>query len=121
MNTLGRLYQKFIPGMEPYHRVRLLYRYWVVQLVVIALVGLFTSQVTSADTHIPSNPDELREAYDSAFQDMYQDPADLDKATSYLELAIAIGDLEGAVAALERMLLLAPNLPLSACSSVSCI
>jgi hypothetical protein len=42
---------------------------------------------------------------------MYQDPADLDKATSYIELAIAIGDLEGAVAALERMLIFEPDLP----------
>jgi hypothetical protein len=42
---------------------------------------------------------------------MYQDTADLDKATSYIELAIAIGDLEGAVAALERMLIFEPDLP----------
>ena len=111
MKTLGRLYQKLIPGMEPCRQIRLLYRYSVVQLSAILLVGLFTGQLASADTHIPDDPDELREAYDSAFQDMYQDPADLDKATSYIELAIAIGDLEGAVAALERMLIFEPDLP----------
>ena len=97
--------------MEPCRQIRLLYRYSVVQLSAILLVGLFTGQLASADTHIPDDPDELREAYDSAFQDMYQDPADLDKATSYIELAIAIGDLEGAVAALERMLIFEPDLP----------
>jgi len=67
--------------------------------------------VAGADSHIPADPDELRGAYDTAFQVMYQDPADLDKATSYIELAIAIGDLEGAVAALERMLIFEPDLP----------
>ena len=97
--------------MELRRGVHLLCRHTVIQLVFILLLALFTGQVTSADTHIPNDPDDLRQAYDSAFQAMYQDPADLDKATSYIELAIAIGDLEGAVAALERMLIFEPDLP----------
>ena len=55
--------------------------------------------------------DELDQSYKSAFQEMYEDPADLDKATNFVELAIAVGDLEGAIAALERMLIFDPDLP----------
>ena len=42
---------------------------------------------------------------------MYEDPSDLDLATKFVELAIAVGDLEGAIAALERMLIFEPDLP----------
>jgi tetratricopeptide (TPR) repeat protein len=49
--------------------------------------------------------------YDSAFQIMLQDPSDLDAAFRFAELAVQAGDLEGAVAALERMLIFNPNLP----------
>ncbi len=55
--------------------------------------------------------DELDQSYKAAFQEMYEDPADLDKATNFVELAIAVGDLEGAIAALERMLIFDPDLP----------
>ncbi|TXL72886.1 tetratricopeptide repeat protein [Vineibacter terrae] len=52
-----------------------------------------------------------RAAYDAAFKAMITDPGDLQKAFAFVELAIKVGDLEGAVAALERMLIIAPNLP----------
>lgn len=52
-----------------------------------------------------------RAAYDSAFKEMIGDPGNLQKAFTFVERAIKVGDLEGAVAALERMLILAPNLP----------
>jgi len=55
--------------------------------------------------------DELDQSYKAAFQEMYEDPSDLDKATNFVELAIAVGDLEGAIAALERMLIFDPDLP----------
>ena len=110
-NTLGRLRQKLTQGIESCRRTQFAYRQPAVLLAVILLIGLFAGQVADADSHIPDDPDELREAYDTAFQAMYQDPADLDKATSYIELAIAIGDLEGAVAALEMMLIFEPDLP----------
>jgi tetratricopeptide (TPR) repeat protein len=54
---------------------------------------------------------ELDQSYKAAFQEMYEDPSDLDKATNFVKLAIAIGDLEGAIAALERMLIFEPDLP----------
>lgn len=110
-SNLGRLRQELTWGIESCRRAQCAYRQPAVLLAVILLFGLLAGQVAGADSHIPDDPDELRGAYDTAFQAMYQDPADLDKATSYIELAIAIGDLEGAVAALERMLIFEPDLP----------
>jgi len=42
---------------------------------------------------------------------MMADPADLDVAFEYAALSVEIGDLEGAVSTLERMLIFAPGLP----------
>ncbi|MGE0154599.1 MAG: tetratricopeptide repeat protein [Reyranellaceae bacterium] len=54
---------------------------------------------------------ELRQQYDAAFAAMLGDPGNLDKIFRFAELAVAVGDLEGAVSALERMLLIDANLP----------
>ena len=48
---------------------------------------------------------------EAAFDAMVRDPADLEKTFHFAALAARTGDLEGAVAALERMLLLDPDLP----------
>ncbi len=53
----------------------------------------------------------VNEQYDAAFLEMYEDVGNLDKTFRFAELAIAVGDLEGAVAALERMLIIEPDLP----------
>ena len=53
----------------------------------------------------------IQQQYDAAFLEMYQDIGDLDKTFHFAELAIATGDLEGAIAALERMLIIDPDLP----------
>jgi len=45
------------------------------------------------------------------FQQMLRDPANLDVAFAYADVAAQLGDNEAAVAALERMLLFNPNLP----------
>jgi tetratricopeptide (TPR) repeat protein len=42
---------------------------------------------------------------------MMADPANLDIAFEYATLSVEVGDLEGAVATLERMLIFAPGLP----------
>jgi tetratricopeptide (TPR) repeat protein len=59
----------------------------------------------------PNDAAALRAAYNDAFKAMAADPGNLDKTFRFAELASQIGDLEGAVSALERMLLLNPNLP----------
>jgi tetratricopeptide (TPR) repeat protein len=58
----------------------------------------------------PTAPDRQAE-YDAAFQEMLRKPADLDVLFRFATVASQTGDLEGAVSALERMLLINPNLP----------
>jgi hypothetical protein len=50
-------------------------------------------------------------AYDAAFDAMQHDPGNSDKALTYAEAAIKVGDLEGAIGALERLLIFNPDLP----------
>jgi tetratricopeptide (TPR) repeat protein len=50
-------------------------------------------------------------AYDAAFDAMQKDPGNSDKALAYAQAAIKIGDLEGAISALERLLIFNPDLP----------
>ena len=78
-------------------------------LVLTLAICIICSTYSYAE--VPIDTDELDQSYKSAFQEMYEDPADLDKATNFVELAIAVGDLEGAIAALERMLIFDPDLP----------
>jgi hypothetical protein len=57
------------------------------------------------------SPAELKRLYDEAFAAMLNDPGNLDKSFRFAGLAVRAGDLEGAVGALERMLLINSNLP----------
>lgn len=54
---------------------------------------------------------EIQRQYDIAFQEMLKQPANLDVLFKFAGLASQTGDLEGAISALERMLLIDPNLP----------
>lgn len=54
---------------------------------------------------------ELKRQYDAAFQETMSKPADLDVLFRFASLATQVGDLEGAISALERMLLINPDLP----------
>src|SRR5882672_8512769 len=49
---------------------------------------------------------ELRAAYDQAFQLSMQKPSDPATLAKFAELAIQVGDMEGAISALERLLLI---------------
>src|SRR5258708_308634 len=49
---------------------------------------------------------ELRAAYDQAFQLSMQNPSDPPTLAKFAELAIQVGDIEGAISALERLLLI---------------
>jgi tetratricopeptide (TPR) repeat protein len=50
-------------------------------------------------------------AYKAAFDAMQRDPGNSDKALAYAEAATKVGDLEGAIGALERLLIFNPDLP----------
>jgi len=54
---------------------------------------------------------EQRLAYDAAFQEMLRQPANLDVLFTFATVAAQAGDYEGAISALERMLLIDPGLP----------
>lgn len=50
-------------------------------------------------------------ALKTAFEEMYNEPSNLDKAFRFAEVAARSGDFEGAISALERMLIFNPKLP----------
>ncbi|MGH8734929.1 MAG: tetratricopeptide repeat protein, partial [Burkholderiales bacterium] len=54
---------------------------------------------------------EQEREYEAAFQDMLRRPADLDVLFKFATIATKTGDYEGAISALERMLLVNPDLP----------
>ncbi len=59
----------------------------------------------------PTSKAEAEKQYDEAFQEMLKKPADLDVLFKFASIASQTGDLEGAISALERMLLIDANLP----------
>src|SRR5262249_26111668 len=65
--------------------------------------------VGPVDAQMPSP--ELKKQYDQAFQETLIKPGDLDVLFRFATLATEMGDLEGAISALERMLLITPDLP----------
>ncbi|MEO1089182.1 MAG: hypothetical protein AAFX81_01000 [Pseudomonadota bacterium] len=74
-------------------------------LVSFGLATPMVSAQTAADA--PATEAEL----DRLFEQMLADPADLDLAFRYAQLAVVLGDYEAAVGALERMLVINPDLP----------
>lgn len=53
----------------------------------------------------------LEDAYNRAFQELFADPGNLDKSFRFAELAVQRENYEAAITALERMLLVNPDLP----------
>ncbi len=86
---------------------RLLYA--VIFWQCVALAFLVPSGVAQAQA--PTAAGDLERQYDAAFQETLRKPADLDVLFKFATLATQTGDLEGAISALERMLLINPNLP----------
>lgn len=61
----------------------------------------------------PNDPKQaqLQREYDAAFQKMLDDPGNMDTLLEYSKIATQTGDYEGAISALERTLLINPDLP----------
>ena len=78
-------------------------------------VGLAASSLAAPSAVAQATPaaatGDLERQYDAAFQEMLRRPADLDVLFKFAGLASQTGDLEGAISALERMLLINPDLP----------
>jgi hypothetical protein len=76
----------------------------------MAAVVIFPPEMAWAQTP-PATASDPEQQYDAAFQEMLRKPADLEVLFKFATVAGQTGDLEGAVSALERMLLIDPNLP----------
>ena len=59
----------------------------------------------------PEPTAEQRAAYDKAFQATLEKPSDPETLARYADLAVKVGDIEGAISALERLLLIDANQP----------
>src|SRR4051812_36436157 len=77
---------------------------------VVAGIGLFLSFALLAPLAVGQDAGD-QAAYDAAFDAMQRDPGNSDKAFAYAQAAIKVGDLEGAIGALERLLIFNPDLP----------
>lgn len=88
---------------------------------LLAVVSLFAAnnagsqvlpgqaQAQSPATTAPT--DEMRAAYDTAFQETLRKPSDPATLVAFAEIAIKTGDLEGAISALDRLLLIDGDQP----------
>lgn len=73
-------------------------------LTLLAMVGLTPLAVQAQTPAAVSAEDKA--AYDAAFQDSLAKPADPETLVKFATAAVKIGDLEGAISALERLLLI---------------
>ena len=71
-----------------------------------ALIGLATATAAQSPTN---EADEA--ALEAAFQAMIADPGNLELTLAYARIAIDVGDYETAIGALERILIVSPDLP----------
>ncbi len=76
-------------------------------VALIALLSLLTPAARAQD----APPGSVQARYDAAFQETLRDPGNLDALFRFAGLALETGDLEGAISALERMLILNPDQP----------
>ena len=90
-------------------RVKRLGRVFILWAGVLCAYGASMKHASAQAPAVPSS--ELKQQYDAAFQETLSKPADLDVLFRFASLAAQTGDLEGAISALERMLLINPDLP----------
>ncbi len=80
-----------------------------------AFVGVCTSApASSSESSFPIHrvgPHDIESRRAQLFQHMMAEPTNLDIAFEYAQLSARVGDLEGAISTLERMLIFAPGLP----------
>ena len=81
--------------------------------LLINRVSFFIWFISLTIINIPSYAQTIiySDDYNKAFSEMYEDPTDLSRTFAFAEQALIAGDFEGAVSALERMLLVDPKLP----------
>jgi tetratricopeptide (TPR) repeat protein len=82
-------------------------------LLATLLAGPAWAQQARTAAAAASEPDRaaLQQEFDELFQALLADPANLDLTFRYAEIAVALGNYEAAITALERMLFVNPYLP----------
>lgn len=81
-------------------------------IAVLSLVaGLLGVGPVLAQAPSSAATGNLQQQYDDAFQETLRQPANLDALFRFASLAAETGDLEGSISALERMLVINPDLP----------
>jgi tetratricopeptide (TPR) repeat protein len=85
---------------------------WLVALVTAIVVGGAHAQQGGPPPPPAGSASALiADDYDALFKAMYKDPSNLDISFRFAEQAVARGDYEAAIGALERMLYFNPSLP----------
>jgi tetratricopeptide (TPR) repeat protein len=88
---------------------------WATALAAAVLaMGGATPPVAAGDTTVAVQrlgPPEVEARRDALLKQMIARPNDLDLAFQYATLSAQVGDYEGAISTLERMLIYAPNTP----------
>ncbi|MCP4328051.1 MAG: hypothetical protein GY791_06395 [Alphaproteobacteria bacterium] len=81
-------------------------------LALAVVVGFVLGGIADARSQTPEpSQAELQAEYDRLFQQMFRDPSNLDLTFKFAAVANKLGNFESAISALERMLLINPNLP----------
>ncbi len=86
---------------------------------LLAIMPLLAGTVASAQSFPAQNQsqspvaatDAMRALYDTAFQETLRKPADPATLVGFAEIALKVGDLEGAISALDRLLLIDGDQP----------
>lgn len=76
-----------------------------------AIGGALAVAMSIGSAAAASKSDNLEAERQRLFQQMLAQPDNLEVAFSYATLSVRVGDLEGAVSTLERMLIFSPGLP----------
>ena len=84
--------------------------------ILLATSAAHAASAVPADRNRPPRASaeevvQIEERRTALFQVMLDNPGNLDAAFEYAALSSQVGDLEGAIATLERMLIFAPGLP----------
>jgi tetratricopeptide (TPR) repeat protein len=77
---------------------------------IVAVVAALTAAIPAAAQQ-PTPVSDTRAAYDAAFEETLRKPADPATLLRYAELAVQVGNIEGAISALERLLLIDGDQP----------
>jgi tetratricopeptide (TPR) repeat protein len=85
---------------------------WAIALAIAGLAMCGASPVRAGDSTVAVQrlgPPEIEARREALLRQMLADPSNLDVAFEYAKLSSQVGDYEGAISALERMLIYAPN------------